>query len=61
MNSAEDAQIVLYSILEEVVNGRVDGHRCPFCLKGTLHCDLQDGTVRIRCDECEQSFEGVLR
>ena len=58
---AEDAQLVLQPILEEVVNGRLMGHVCPFCQKSDLICEYDEGWVKLLCTTCEKSFEGMLR
>ncbi len=57
----EEAQVVLHEILEEVVNGRVTGHLCPFCGQADLNCSVQDGVVAISCPGCLRKVDGVLR
>jgi len=58
---AEEAQLVLQSILEDVVNGRLEGHLCPFCQRGDLLCEHDAGFVRVSCASCESAYEGFLR
>ena len=61
MSDAETAQLVLQSVLDDVVNGRTEGHTCPFCNEGTLSCSFEDGVVIIECPHCRKRVEGILR
>ena len=47
-------------ILQEVLSGRVEGHKCPFCIEGDLECSADDMKVRVRCLKCGRFFEGSL-
>ena len=58
---AEEAQLILHSILEDVVNGRLEGHLCPFCRRGELQCEHDNGFVRVSCNHCGAAYEGILR
>ena len=58
---AEEAQMILQSILEDVVNGRLEGHLCPFCRQGDLLCEHDNGFVRVSCGHCKSVYEGILR
>lgn len=48
-------------IIQEVLAGRTEGHKCPFCGDGELDCSLEE-TMRvfIRCRKCGRFFEGML-
>jgi DNA-directed RNA polymerase subunit RPC12/RpoP len=49
------------AIVEEILAGRTDGHRCPWCGDGELACRLDDaGRLTIRCPKCGRFFEGTL-
>lgn len=47
-------------ILDEVMAGRVDNHKCPFCEKKTVEADLdaEGGAVRVSCLSCGKFVEG---
>lgn len=47
-------------IIQEVLAGRTEGHKCPMCGDGDLECDADDLHVRIRCLKCGRFFEGML-
>ncbi len=54
-----DALSEYQDIIEEAMNGRTDGHRCPKCSKGVLIITVdEDVKMRIECPECRQYFEG---
>lgn len=54
-----DDIVVLQSILDDVVNGRTEGHDCPFCGGGPLDVVRNDeGSVRLECPDCRKYFEG---
>ena len=55
-----DDLILLQDVLEEVVNGRTEGHACPFCGKGPLDATVDGGEVRLQCPSCGKFFEGRL-
>ena len=56
-----DALSALQDILDEVVNGRTEGHHCPFCGEGVLTVTVEeDVRVRLECDRCQRFFEGRL-
>lgn len=56
-----DALSALQDILEECVNGRPDGHKCPFCKDGVLTATVEpDVKVRLECSSCRKFFEGRL-
>ncbi len=56
-----DALSALQDILEEVINGRPEGHKCPFCTDGVLTAHVEpDVKVRLECDGCHKFFEGRL-
>lgn len=48
-------------ILEEVMNGRTGGHRCPLCSKGVLVAHVEeDVKVRLECPNCRKFIEARL-
>ena len=49
-----------YDVLEEVVNGRPDGHSCPFCGANPLEVSGGVARVRVVCTTCGEYFEGRL-
>lgn len=58
-HDADSDDLVLFrDVLDEVVNGRTQGHACPFCGEGPLDVDLDEGGVRIKCPSCGKFFEG---
>jgi hypothetical protein len=59
--TAEELQSVLYDIMTECINGRTDGHRCPFCKEGTMACTVEeDVSVRMECPQCGKYFDARL-
>ncbi len=50
----------LQSILDECVNGRTEGHDCPFCGGGPLAVTVDEAVVRLECPTCRKYFEGRL-
>ncbi len=60
MNDESEAQLTYwYDVLEEVVNGRPDGHKCPFCNAEPLEVTIS-GRIRVECTSCGEFFEGRL-
>ncbi len=56
-----DVLSALQDILDEVVNGREDGHKCPFCKDGVLEATVEpDVKVKLECGSCKRIFEGRL-
>ena len=47
-------------IVDDVVHGRVNNHRCPECREGMLEGSSDGVTVRVRCPRCGVGFEGRL-
>ena len=48
-------------ILEEVLNGRTEGHRCPACGKGIINAIVEeDVRVRLECPNCGKYVEARL-
>ena len=48
-------------IINEVLAGRTEGHKCPFCRDGDLECRIDgEGFVTRRCPKCGRFFEGML-
>lgn len=47
-------------ILDEVMAGRVDNHKCPFCHKQTVEVDADAdyGGIRVSCVSCGKFVEG---
>ena len=63
VDTNEESLSRLQEILNAVVSGRVEGHICPFCGRGTLKAEVADEYfVRLECPdpECRKYFEGEL-
>jgi hypothetical protein len=59
--SQEELQSVLWDILQECMNGRTEGHLCPFCIEGKLNVSIvEDVSVRLECEGCGKFFDGRL-
>ena len=54
-----DELALLQDVLDEVVNGRTQGHHCPFCGAAPLEVMVDEGKVRIDCKDCGKYFEGL--
>jgi ribosomal protein S27E len=48
------------SIIQEVLAGRMDGHKCPYCGQGELEIMFDGSKMRIQCPNCGRFFEGML-
>jgi len=51
---------VWQSILDQIVNGRQEGHKCPFCKDGNIQVEADEFRIYVRCDLCGKWFEGML-
>jgi len=53
-----------YSLYEDIINevmaGRVDGHKCPSCGDGELECTVDEARLLVSCPKCGRYFEGML-
>lgn len=59
--SQDELQSILWDILEECINGRTEGHKCPFCQDGDLECTVEeDVKVMMKCPGCRRFYEGRL-
>jgi len=59
--SQEELQSMLWDILEECINGRTEGHKCPMCSGGALVCTVEeDVKVRMECQQCGKFYEGRM-
>jgi hypothetical protein len=56
----EQELVGLQDLLDEVINGRTDGHRCPWCRSASVECGVNEGMVRIECPDCRKTFDGRL-
>jgi len=52
---------VWQDILDEVMAGRVTGHRCPFCEDSTIVAEADEYTISVRCTSCGRWIEGQVR
>lgn len=53
--------LALYeNIVNEVLAGRTQGHKCPSCGDGELQCTCDEVEVKITCLRCGRFFEGML-
>jgi hypothetical protein len=48
-------------ILDEVIAGRVSGHRCPFCEDTTIVAEADEYFISVKCTSCGRWIEGQLR
>lgn len=55
-----DALDAYQDILQEVLAGRSEGHRCPNCGEEGLDCRADEAKVRLECRKCGRFFEGLL-
>ncbi len=47
-------------IIQDVLAGRMEGHKCPYCNKGELEIKFDGSRMYIKCPECGRFFEGML-
>ena len=47
-------------IIQEVLAGRTEGHKCPYCGKADLKVMFDGSKMRLECPECGRFFEGML-
>ena len=47
-------------VLDEVVNGRLEGHKCPKCNVGVLDCKFDGYQVDLSCSNCGAWFKGQV-
>jgi ribosomal protein L37AE/L43A len=55
-----DELVVWQDILDEVMAGRTQGHRCPYCNADKLQVEKTPAQVFIKCSECGKTFKGRL-
>jgi uncharacterized protein (DUF983 family) len=55
-----DALDTWRDVVDEILAGRTEGHRCPVCTEGELDCRFDGMTIRIRCRKCGRSLEAVV-
>ena len=61
MSDSNEAQLTYWlDVLEEVVNGRTDGHACPFCNASPLDVKTEGAEVEAKCTTCGEYFKGRL-
>jgi|GEM_PF-920397 len=57
----EEEQLVdWYEVVQQVANGRTEGHVCPVCREGQLVAGLELYRVTVRCPSCGEGFTGNL-
>jgi transcription elongation factor Elf1 len=56
----EDQLVDWYEVVQQVANGRTDGHTCPVCNEGQLTASLELYRITVRCSSCGQGFTGNL-
>ncbi len=49
---------LIQDVLDEVANGRTEGHPCPFCGGGPLDVKADEARVAIKCPGCRKTVEG---
>ncbi len=52
---------VWQEILDEVMAGRVTGHRCPFCEDPTIVAAADEYVLSVKCTSCGRWIEGQVR
>jgi ribosomal protein L37AE/L43A len=61
MNEHDYDELVIWQdILDEVMAGRTQGHRCPKCNAPGLEVEKTPSRVYIKCSDCGNTFEGRL-
>lgn len=61
MSESNEAQLTYWiDVLEEVVNGRIDGHACPFCSAAPLRVVVEGAQVEAKCSSCGEFFKGRM-
>ena len=56
------AELMIWQdILDQVINGRLDGHMCPFCHESTVKAEADEAYVKVVCEGCGKWFEGYLK
>jgi len=55
------AALHVQEILDQVIAGRVSGHRCPFCEDTTIVAEADEYFVSVKCTSCGRWIEGQLR
>jgi transcription elongation factor Elf1 len=59
MNEGDEAKLTYwYDVLEEIYNGRPEGHSCPFCGQAGLEVETEGFRLRVECKHCGEYFEG---
>lgn len=53
-----DELSVWQDVLDEVMNGHVDGLECPFCGKKAVEVDTEGFSISVKCTECGHWIEG---
>ncbi len=56
----EEQLVDWYDVVQQVANGRTDGHTCPACGEGRLDASFEVYRVTVRCPSCGQGFVGSL-
>lgn len=62
LDYSEDERLSVWQeILDQVIAGRVSGHRCPFCGDSTVVAEADEYYLSVKCTACGQWIEGQLR
>lgn len=62
LDLSESEQLSVWQdILDEVMAGRVSGHRCPFCEDTTIVAEADEYFMKVHCTSCGRWIEGQLR
>lgn len=56
----EEQLVDWYEVVQQVANGRTEGHACPVCQGGQLEANLEHHRVTVRCPTCGEGFVGSL-
>ena len=61
MNEQQEAQLTLWmDVIEEAINGRSNGLRCPVCEERPLEVETQGGFLKMSCGSCGAYFSGRI-
>ena len=56
----EEEGLVWQETLDEIAAGRIQGLRCPFCLKGEIVVETKELVTRVECRICKRFVEGRM-
>ncbi|MCA9562487.1 MAG: hypothetical protein KC561_03315 [Myxococcales bacterium] len=61
MSDSQEAQLTFWlDVLEEIINGRPNGHECPFCGHKPLETEVKGPLIKVKCTSCGEFFNGRM-